>query len=45
MTQRLLRLLRLLGFAVMLVSVPATIAQMHKVAPPETVVRAVGVYE
>jgi hypothetical protein len=39
------RLLRLLGFAVMIVGVPRAPGQMHKVAPPENVVRAVGVYE
>jgi hypothetical protein len=39
------RLLRFLGFTVMLVGVPPTPGQMHKVAPPENVVRAVGVYE
>jgi hypothetical protein len=39
------RLLRLLGFAVMIVSVARAPGQMHKVAPPENVVRAVGVYE
>ncbi len=39
------RLLRLLGFAVLLVGVAPARGQMHKVAPPETVVRAVGVYE
>jgi hypothetical protein len=48
MTQRIFRLPRLLGFAVMIVGVGlgGTLpGQMHKVAPPEEVVRAVGVYE
>src|SRR5271163_269913 len=48
MTQRIFRLLRLLGFAVMIAGVglgDTLPGQMHKVAKPEQVVRAVGVYE
>jgi hypothetical protein len=44
MTHRLLRFLGF-GFAVMVVGISPAHGQMHKVAPPENVVRAVGVYE
>ncbi|HEX4652599.1 MAG TPA: hypothetical protein VH250_13955 [Granulicella sp.] len=44
MTHRLLRFLGF-GFAVMAVGMSPAHGQMHKVAPPENVVRAVGVYE
>jgi hypothetical protein len=44
MTHRLLRFLGF-GFAVMVVGIFPAHGQMHKVAPPENVVRAVGVYE